>query len=265
MRWLRTAGAIAILAVLLFPLYWMLNIALQPGTSLAAITPVPLDPGWGGFAEALGSQTGNLATSVLIAVGAAALCLAIAAPAAYALARFDLPGGRWVLFGALVAQMVPDIVIANAVYSAYVDLRLVDSYAGLVLADAALGIPFVVVLLRAYLVSLPGEVLEAAVVDGANRFRAFVSVVLPMSRNALITGAVFAFLFAWSDFLFALTLTTTGDIVPITLGIYEFIGADVANWAAVMATAVLACLPAAVLLVFAQRYIAAGISRGSVK
>ncbi|MFC7343490.1 carbohydrate ABC transporter permease [Saccharopolyspora griseoalba] len=260
-----TAVALAIVAVLLFPLYWMINIALQPGSSLAALSPVPDDAGLGGFAAALRDQGGAMATSLAIALGAAVLCLAISAPAAYALGRFRLRGARLVLFGSLVAQMVPDIVVANAVYNAYVDLRLVNSYLGLILADAALGIPFATVLLRAFMAGLPGEVLEAAMVDGANRLRTFVSVVVPMSRNALITGGVFAFLFAWSDFLFALTLNTTDDVKPVTLAIYDYLGVDTTDWSAVMATAVLASLPAAVLLVFAQRHIVSGISGGSVK
>jgi multiple sugar transport system permease protein len=260
-----TAVAVLIVAVLLFPLYWMLNIAFQPGQSLAALSVVPTHVGFGGFTTALREQGGSILTSLVVAFGAALLCLAVSAPAAYALARFRLPGTRWVLFAALVAQMVPDIVVANAVYNAYVDLRLVNSVPGLILADAALGIPFVTVLLRAFMAGLPGEVLEASMIDGANRFRTFLSMVLPMSRNALITGGVFAFLFAWSDFLFALTLNTTDDVTPVTLGIYDYLGVDVTDWSAVMATAVLASLPAAVLLVFAQRHIVSGISGGSTR
>lgn len=161
--------------------------------------------------------------------------------------------------------MVPGIVIANALYSAYAELGLVNSYLGLILADASLGLPFSIVLLRAFMVSIPGEVVEAALVDGANRFTAFVRIVLPMSRNALITAGLFTFLFAWSDFMFALTLNTTDDVKPITLGIYQFVGAHVSDWGAVMATAVLSAVPAAILLVLAQKYIAAGISGGSIK
>ena len=86
-----------------------------------------------------------------------------------------------------------------------------------------------------------------------------------MSRNALITAGLFTFLFAWSDFMFALTLNTTDDVKPITLGIYQFVGAHVSDWGAVMATAVLSAVPAAILLVVAQKYIAAGITGGSVK
>jgi multiple sugar transport system permease protein len=89
--------------------------------------------------------------------------------------------------------------------------------------------------------------------------------VLPVSRNSIVTAAVFAFLFAWSDFLFALTLTTGDEVVPVTLSVYQFVGAHTQSWAAMMATAALASIPAAFLLVVAQRYIAAGVTGGAVK
>lgn len=264
-RAVRTAVALVVLAVLLFPLYWMIDIALQPGTGLAATDWFPVHAEWGNFRRALDSQGGALLTSLLVALGAVAVCLALAAPAAYGLARFRLPGTRSIVFGTLITQMVPGMVIANAVYSSYVDLHLVNTYLGLILADASLGLPFSVVLLRSFMAALPHEVIEAAWVDGANRFTAFWRIVLPMSRNALITCGLFTFLFAWSDFLFALTLNTTDDVKPITLSMYEYMGAHVDDWGAVMATAVLAAVPAAVLLVVAQKYVAAGVSGGAVK
>ncbi|WP_461018111.1 carbohydrate ABC transporter permease [Streptomyces daliensis] len=243
----------------------MLNTALQPDSGIAAVTWLPTAPRLESFQTALESQGGSLLTSLAVALGAVAVCLALAAPAAYGLAQSGLRGGRAVVFTTLITQMVPGIVIANALYSAYAELGLVNSYLGLILADASLGLPFSVVLLRAFMVSIPGEVVEAALVDGANRFTAFVRVVLPMSRNALITAGLFTFLFAWSDFMFALTLNTTDDVKPITLGIYQFVGAHVSDWGAVMATAVMSAVPAAILLVVAQKYIAAGITGGSVK
>ena len=264
-RTVSTAAAVAILVVLLFPLYWMLNIALQPGTGLAGTDWFPVHAAWGNFSRALGSQGGSLLTSLLVAIGAVVVCLALAAPAAYGLAKLKLPGTRSVVFGTLITQMVPGIVIANALYGAYASLHLVNSYPGLILADASLGLPFSIVLLRSFMASIPHEVVEAAWVDGANRFTAFVRVVLPMSRNALITCGLFTFLFAWSDFLFALTLNTTDDVKPITLSMYEYMGAHVNDWGAVMATAVVAAVPAAVLLVLAQKYVAAGVSGGAVK
>ncbi|MEU1262249.1 carbohydrate ABC transporter permease [Streptomyces cellulosae] len=264
-RWGSTVAGLVVLAVMLFPLYWMLNTALQPDSGLLQVGPVSSGLDLSGFTKALTDQGGNLLTSLLVSAGAVVICLAIAAPAAYGLAHFGLRGSRTIVFGTLITQMVPGIVIANALYTSYVDLGLVNSYAGLMLADAALGIPFSIVLMRSFMVSVPGEVIEAAEIDGAGPVRVFLWVVLPMSRNALITSGLFAFLFAWSDFMFALTLNTTDDVKPITLGIYQYIGAHVGDWGSVMAAAVLSAVPAAILLVLAQKYIAAGITGGSVK
>ncbi|MEU7085306.1 carbohydrate ABC transporter permease [Streptomyces achromogenes] len=264
-RWGSTVAGLLVLAVMLFPLYWMLDTALQPEAGLLEVDPVPHRLDLSGFSKALDDQGGHLLTSLLVSLGAVVICLAIAAPAAYGLARFRLRGTRTIVFGTLITQMVPGIVIANALYTSYVDLGLVNSYFGLMLADASLGIPFSIVLMRSFMQSIPGEVIEAAEMDGAGRLRTFVRVVLPMSRNSLITSGLFAFLFSWSDFMFALTLNTTDDVKPVTLGIYQYIGAHVGDWGSVMAASVLSAVPAAILLVLAQKYIAAGITGGSVK
>jgi multiple sugar transport system permease protein len=102
-------------------------------------------------------------------------------------------------------------------------------------------------------------------VDGANLWRTFTAIVLPVSRNAVVTVSLFSFLWAWSDFVFANTLDAGGDMRPITLGIYKYIGNNNQEWNAIMATAVIASVPAAVLLVLAQRYVAAGVTAGAVK
>jgi multiple sugar transport system permease protein len=264
-RWGSTVAGVLVLAVMLFPLYWMLNTALQPEAGLLEVDPVPHGLDLSGFSKALTDQGGHLLTSLVVSLGAVVICLAVAAPAAYGLAQFRLRGSRTIVFGTLITQMVPGIVIANALYNSYVDLGLVNSYVGLMLADASLGIPFSIVLMRSFMVSIPGEVIEAAQMDGAGRLRTFVQVVLPMSRNSLITSGLFAFLFSWSDFMFALTLNTTDDVKPVTLGIYQYIGAHVGDWGSVMAASVLSAIPAAILLVLAQKYIAAGITGGSVK
>src|SRR4029077_8438102 len=117
----------------------------------------------------------------------------------------------------------------------------------------------------AFMITLPRSVMEAARVDGAGPVRGFVSVVLPMSRNAIITAALFSFLFAWGDFLFALTLTTTDSVRPLTLGLYLYVGNYVSDWSPVMATPFMAPVPAAVLLGIAQKYVAAGTTAGAVK
>lgn len=263
--WGSTAVGVLVLAVLLFPLYWMLNVSLQSAGSAIGTPWFPLEPSFDGYATAFAQQRDNLVTSLVVSLGSVALSLVIAAPAAYALAQFRVRGAGVVLFAILISQMVPGIIVANALYSAYNSLGLLNSVPGLVLANASAGIPFGILVMRAFMQSLEPSLVEAAKVDGAGPVRAFVSIVLPVSRNALITAGLFTFLFAWGDFLFALTLTTTADVRPVTLGLYQYIGTYVSDWSTVMATAVMASLPAVVLLLVAQRYVSAGVTGGAVK
>jgi multiple sugar transport system permease protein len=122
-----------------------------------------------------------------------------------------------------------------------------------------------VLIFTAFMSGIPDDLVNAAVIDGAGRFRTFWSVVLPVSRNAVVTVSLFAFLWAWSDFVFATTLDGGGSQQPITLGIYHYIGNNNQQWNAIMATAVIASIPATLLLILAQRYVAAGITAGAVK
>jgi len=249
----------------LFPVYWMLNVSLQHSSGAVATPWLPTDLSLHGYSKALHDQGGHLLTSLVIALGTVGFSLLVAAPAAYALAQSRIRGAGVVLLVILISQMIPGIVVANALYSAYSNLGLLNSVWGLILADSTLAIPFSMLILRAFMLTLPPSVLEAAEVDGAGPVRVFVSIALPLSRNALITAALFSFLFAWGDFLFALTLTTTEDVRPVTLGLYTYVGAFVADWSSVMATAMMASLPALLLLVVAQRYINAGATAGAVK
>ena len=263
--WANTLAGIVILAVMLFPIYWMVNVSLQPAGSAVGTPWLPLHLSFKGYSTALSQQGRNLVTSLLVAIGSVLFSLLLATPAAYAMAHFKVRLTNVFLFGILLSQMIPGIVIANALYTAYNDLGLLNSIPGLILSDSTAGIPFAILIIRAFMGNIPRSVIEAAHVDGAGHFRAFVSIVLPISKNAIITAALFAFLGAWGDFLFALTLTTTDNVRPVTLGLYQYIGTYVNDWSAVMATAALASVPAVVLLVAAQRYVAAGATGGAVK
>jgi multiple sugar transport system permease protein len=161
--------------------------------------------------------------------------------------------------------MIPGIIMAMGFYAIYLNLGVLNSVPGLILADSTLAVPFAVLIFTAFMSGIPDELMQAAVIDGAGRLRAFWSVVLPVSRNAVVTVSLFAFLWAWSDFIFASTLDGGGDRQPITLGIYHYIGNNNQQWNAIMATAVVASVPATILLVLAQRYVAAGVTAGAVK
>jgi multiple sugar transport system permease protein len=264
---IRIVFGILVVAVMLFPVYWMVNSSLQGSQNLLTTEWFPIHLDFSGYLDAINSQLPHLITSLIVALGSVTLCLAVSTPAAYGLSRTNirLPGGPVVLMGLLITQMIPGIVITNGLFPIYNSAGLVNSYPGLILADASLGVPFCILLIRSFMVNIPNSLLEAARIDGASEFRVFRAIVIPLSRNVLVTAAVFAFLFAWSDFLFALTLTTGNTVMPITLSMYQFVGAHTQSWSALMATATLASIPAAALLVVAQRYIAAGVTGGAIK
>jgi multiple sugar transport system permease protein len=265
--WGKTAVGVLIVLVLLFPLYWMVNASLQPSGALLRPTPefLPFPATLDGYREAVATQGGHLLSSLLVAGGTVVVSLLIATPAAYSLAQLPWRGGPVFVFVLLIVQMIPGIVMANSLYALFGDVGLIDNYMGLVLADSTATVPFAILVLRAFMVAIPRELSEAARVDGAGHWRTFTAIIVPVSRNAVITAGLFSFLFAWADFLFAVTLTTGQGIEPVTVGIYRFVGNQTADWNGVMATAVLASVPAAILLVVAQRYVVAGMTGGAVK
>ncbi|MFT4210546.1 MAG: carbohydrate ABC transporter permease [Microbacterium sp.] len=265
--WWKTALGVVFTILMLFPVYWMVNVSLTKTSDLRLSPPhlFPVDATLDGYVAVLNQQLPNLVTSLAIGLGCVVLTVVISAPAAYAISLLNMRGGRALNFVLLVAQMIPGVVMAMGFYAIYVRIGLLNSIGGLILADSTIAVPFGVLLFTAFMSGLPRELLQAARIDGAGTWRTFTSVVLPLSRNSVLTVALFAFLWAWSDFVFASTLARNSALKPITLGIYNYIGNNTTQWNAIMATAVVASLPAAILLVIAQRYVAAGVTAGAVK
>jgi len=261
-------AALAALVVLMFPLYAVIVASFETNAQLFGASHYSFWPAvftWSNYHVVLSQQGSHVLSSLIVAVGTALLTLAVAVPAAHALARHRFRVTALLVGGLLIAQILPSIVIANTLFLVYHRLHLLNSYPGLIIADASYAIPFGILVLRAFMLGLPKDVLNAARVDGATEWRAFIRIVLPMSRSAVITVALFAFLNGWGDFIFALTMLNGNTFEPITLSIYTYIGEFSQNWGEAMALAVFAVLPAAVLLIAAQRYIAAGLTVGSVK
>jgi multiple sugar transport system permease protein len=263
----NTAIGLALTAIMLFPVYWMINVSLTPQQDMRKDPPdlLPLHPTFSGYRAVLDDQLPYLWVSLLVGLGTVALTLVLAAPAGYALARLRPRGAGAVGLLLLIAQMIPGIVMAMGFYGIFLNLGIMNTWWGLVVADSTIAVPFGVMIFTAFMSGIPEELTQAARIDGASTWRTFVSVILPVSRNAIVTVSLFGFLWAWSDFVFANTLDSGGTMRPITLGIYKYIGNNNQEWNAIMATAVVASVPAAVLLVLAQRYVAAGVTAGAVK
>ncbi len=263
----KTLAGVVLTAVMLFPVYWMVNVSLTPTRLMRKDPPdwFPVKATFQGYSVVWHQQLPYLVTSLFIGLGTIVLTLAVAAPAAYSLSKLRPRGRGAISFVLLIAQMIPGIIMALGFYSIFISTHLINRAWGLALADSTIAVPFAVLVLTAFMSAIPDELLQAATIDGAGHLRAFMSVVLPVSRNGLITVSLFAFLWSWSDFIFASTLDGGGSHKPITLGIYKYIGNNSQEWNSIMATAVVASVPAAVLLILAQRYVAAGVTAGSVK
>jgi multiple sugar transport system permease protein len=264
--WSRTAIGLVLTGVMLFPLYWMINVSLTRREAIRAGELYPRAFTLDHYRVVLQDQLPYLRTSLLVGLGTVVLTLVIAAPAGYALSKLVVPGRRVLGFLLIVAQMVPAVVMALGFYTVYSDLGILDTVPGLILADSTLAVPFAVMLFTAFMTTIPQDVLQAAAIDGASSWRTFVSIVLPIARNSAVTVSLFTFLWSWSDFLFASTLNRDGGkLRPITMGLYDYIGSQNQQWGELMATAVLASIPTALLLVVAQRFVAAGLTAGAVK
>lgn len=265
-QWWKTGLGIVFVAIMLFPVYWMINVSLTPRNAIRSGHLFPENPTLDHYVVVLHDQLPYLGTSLMIGLGTVALTLVISAPAAFALSTLTVPGRRTLNFLLIVAQMLPAVVMALGFYTIYSRLDILDTVPGLILADSTIAVPFAVMLFSAFMSGIPRELLQAAQIDGASHWRTFRSVVMPVSRNAAVTVALFAFLWSWSDFLFASSLNREGGkLRPITMGIYDYIGSQNQEWGPMMATAVVASIPTAILLIIAQRYVAAGVTAGAIK
>jgi multiple sugar transport system permease protein len=279
LRWLCTLAAFGALVIILFPVYAIIVGSFESTETLFSGTfywlphaatldnyRTVLQGGSGDLATtASGSQEGAILTSLIVGLGTVVLALVVAVPAAYALSKYRLRVTVILVSCLLLAQIVPSIVLATSLFVIFHWVHLLNTYPALIIADGTYAIPFAILVLRAFFFSLPNDLMFAARVDGATEWQTFRLIVMPLARSAVITVAVFAFLAGWGDFIFALTILNGAGIQPITLGIYNYLGNYSTDWGAVMAAGVVAMVPAAVLLVIAQRYIATGLTAGSVK
>lgn len=265
-----TAIGIVIVAIYLFPVYWMVISSLKSAAGIFAYPPefFPSAPTLDAYREAVFDNDvvrTAIRNSAIIATGTMLVTLVLAAPAAYALARLRLPGGAIVLLLLLVAQLLPAIVIATPLFVLFSQLDLVSSFPALIIADTTATLPFAVIILRPFFLSIPRELEAAAMVDGDTRFGAFRKIVLPLVRPGLLTVAVFSFLMAWGEFVFALSLNTKESVQPITVAMNAFIGQYGTEWNNIMAVATTVAIPIIVVFAALQRFIVSGITAGATK
>ena len=268
--WGSTVVGTAIVLLFLFPVFWMLSTSLKTQPDIFATPPrlIPSPPTFAAYrAAVLDNPTvlHAIVSSFVIGIGTTALTLLLAVPAAYALARLHLKGAGLVMLMLLLSQLLPSIVVAGPLFVIFSRLHLVNSYPALILADTAAIVPFAVIVLRPFFLGVPRELEAAAMVDGATMFGAFARIVLPLARTGLITVGALAFLLAWGEFVFALTLNVNENVQPITVALNKMIGQYGTRWAELMAVSTTIAIP--IILVFAtlQRFIVGGLTSGATK
>lgn len=265
-----TLISVVIMIVFLFPVYWMAKTSLTPVTELyhnpPHILPVgaTLESYINNFVRNQ-DMIGYIGNSFIIATGTMVLSLLLSIPAAYALARLSIKGKALIMISVLSIQMLPGIMMAMPLYMMFSKVQLIDNFAGLIFADLIHSLPFAIITLRPFFLALPGGLEEAAKIDGCNKFTSFTKIILPLVKPGLMTVGAFCFLFGWGDFIFALTLTSSNEVRPLTLGLYRFIGQYGTEWNNLMAVATLAALPIIVIFVSMQKYVVGGVTAGAMK
>ncbi|MBB5786736.1 carbohydrate ABC transporter permease [Jiangella mangrovi] len=268
-RWLMVGGVL-ITAVYLLPVYWMLATSLKESSDIFSTPPdlFPSPISLTSYTETVVNHAGigrGLLNSTVIAVGTTVVTLAVAVPAAYALARLRVRFVALLMLLFLVVQMIPAVNLALPMFVIFSRADLVNSYVGLTLANCSLAIPLAITILRPYFLSVPGEVIEAAKIDGCTTWTAFLRVALPVSVPGLITVAVISFLGAWGEFVFGLALASDEAMQPITVVLAGLTNSFGTRWNDLMAVSVVVALPIIVVFVFLQRYIVGGLTAGATK
>jgi multiple sugar transport system permease protein len=258
-----------LLLIVLFPFYWMTVTSLKSEEqmrSLAAMfwpSPVVLD----NYRQLLTRTdfTAWYANSAGVAVASTLLATAIGTMGAYALARLRFLGRAFMSSAVLITYLVPPSILFIPLYAQMRSLGLANSLAGLVAAYPSFTVPFVTWLLMGYFESIPEELEEAAMIDGATRFGAFRRVILPLAAPGVLAAALYAFTQAWNEFLYALVFITDARLRTLPVGLSTFITGDVYGWGYLMAGAVLTTLPVIAAYTYLQKYMVEGLTAGSVK
>jgi multiple sugar transport system permease protein len=263
------AVLLTLLLVVLFPFFWMTITSFKGEDQMRSLASMfwPSPFVRDNYRHLL-EKTEFLAwyrNSVVVSVSSTLLATAIGTIGAYALARLRFLGRGFMASAVLITYLVPPSILFIPLYAQIRNLGLADSLTGLIVAYPSFTVPFVTWLLMGYFESIPEELEEAAMIDGATRFGAFRRIVLPLAAPGLLAAALYAFTQAWNEFLYALVFITNVKLRTLPVGLSSFITGDVYGWGYLMAGAVLTTLPVIAAYVYLQRYMVEGLTAGSVK
>ena len=257
-------------AVMLFPIYWMLMTAVMPTSEILSRDP-PLLPhlselGFAAFPAVIERRPFLLWTlnSLVVGIAASVVSLVAAALAGYALSRWSFRFTRLAGLALLLGKLAPPALIIIPLFIMFNLAGLIDSYAGLVLANVATGVPLATWLMKGFFDRIPREVEQAAMIDGCTRLSALWHVILPLTRPGLASSGVYLMLVSWSEFVFARTLMTSEGHRVLTVGLQSFSGEYQVDWPGLMAAGTLTLVPIVILFVLLEPLLISGLTKGAL-
>jgi arabinogalactan oligomer/maltooligosaccharide transport system permease protein len=275
LRLLLTHALLVLLTVItLFPVLWVVKMALSPAQTFSmSVNPLPTTFSLENFAAVVGTRTATgewlflrqLFNSLVVSAVTAAVGVGLACTAGYALSRWSFPGRDRLMGAFLLTQMFPGVVMAIPLYLLLDALGLLDSLAGLILVYSTTTVPFATWNLKGYFDTIPRDLEEAAMLDGADRWTTFTRVILPLARPALVVTGLFAFMTAWNEFILAATLMGDERAYTLPVVLNGYVGEFGAEWGRFAAGAILVSVPVTALFFALQRHLVEGLTAGGVK
>jgi arabinogalactan oligomer/maltooligosaccharide transport system permease protein len=277
------ASLIAFTLLAIYPVLWVVSVAFS-GTQNLAFADVPPDPGfldrlraivpwpaeWSldNFRDVLTEQPFArwILNSAIVAAATTIVGVFLACTAAYAFSRFKFPGLRLGMMSFLVSQMFPGTLLLVPLYIIIVSwLGLGNTFTGLVLVYAVTAIPFCVWMLKGYFDTIPIEIEESAIMDGASRQTIFFRIILPLAKPAVAVTALFSFMTGWNEFILAATFLDQELKYTAPVGLKFFVGGFASQWGYFAAGSIIVSLPVVLLFLFLQKYLVSGLTAGGVK
>jgi multiple sugar transport system permease protein len=262
------AEAVIVIAAL-FPVLWLLSLSLKTPATVNDGRLLPKSFSFKNYSSIFDQDifTAALRNSIGIALISTVIAVTLASMAAYAIARLEFPGKRLLLAASLAIAMFPPVSIVGPLYNMWRTLGLYDSWPGLIIPYMTFTLPLAIFVLSAFFREIPWELEQAAQMDGATPLQAFRKVILPLAAPGVFTTAILVFIYAWNDFIFALSLTSTTRAQTVPPAIQSFTGVSqfTAPTGAIAAAAIIVTIPIVVMVLLFQRRIVAGLTAGAVK
>jgi multiple sugar transport system permease protein len=258
----------------LIPFLWLLTASLEPATSLnrstLSLIPHPLTfDNYGNLLHPNSQQQTDFpryfVNSVIVVACTVVLALLVAVPAAYGFSRFRFPGRQAILYGILVQSVFPLINFLIPLYIVMRTLHLANTYPSLVIGYLTFSLPLNIWLLKGFFDGIPPDMEIASRLDGASRWRAFIEIALPPALPGIMATAIYTFILAWDEYLYALTMVSSSSMRTLPLGLFAYFSEGTPNWSGLSATAIAMSIPVVAVFLILQRYFITALTKGALK